>query len=171
MAGAQMTRLLRPGRWLWRMGLGLPILLGLVLALGILVSRFTGSGYEPPEQLTAGRVDEFAVAAPKYFETERFWLVKLESGEILALYDRDTESNCTVPWRPELELLGGKGWFRDACHASIYDLNGRCFSGPCLRGLDRFRVQITDGQVIVKFRELVLGPPLDPNAQPVNPPQ
>src|SRR3990172_9929671 len=94
MAGAQMARLLRPGRWLWRMGLGLPILLGLVLALGILVSRFTGSGYEPPEQLKAGRVDEFAVAAPKYFEQERFWLGKLGAGGILALYDRDTESQC-----------------------------------------------------------------------------
>lgn len=156
--------------WPWRIGLGVPLLLGTVLALLAAISWFTGSGYKPPEQIDAGRAPDFAIGSRTYFKEERVWLVRLTDGQFLALYDRDTESGCAVSFRAEYKFMGRTGWFRDACHGSVYDLTGRCFDGPCQRGLDRFTVDVRGDNVVVKLRELLAGPPRDPTAEPVNPP-
>ena len=116
--------------WPWKIGLGVPLLLGAVLASGAAVSWLTGSDYRPPDELEAGRVDEFEVNSPKYFEEERIWVVRTES-EFLALYDRGTASGCTVPWYSNLEAAGHKGLFRDACDGSLFDATGRCLEGAC----------------------------------------
>ncbi len=143
--------------WPWRIGLGVPLLAGVIVALGAAVSWLTGSEYKPPEQLVAGRIDEFEVNSPKYFEEERIWVVRLDQ-EFLALYDRGSESGCPVPWRPALKFMGRTGWFRDACDGSLFDVTGRCLDGPCTEGLGRFGVQINGGEVVVDLRELKSGP-------------
>jgi hypothetical protein len=152
--------------WPWRIGLGVPLLLGLVLSLGALIS-WLGDGYEPPEELNAGRVDEFAVGAPKLFEDEDIWLVRAPEGlspvlsrnEFAALYDRGAESGCPLQWRQEFEFMGRRGWFVDACTGSAYDLTGRCASQVCQGALlDRFFVRIQDGSVIVELDRVVRNP-------------
>lgn len=149
---------LRDLPWPWRIGLGMPLLLGVVLASGAAVSWLTGSEYRPPEQLVAGRIDEFELNAPKLFEDERIWVVRLDQ-EFIALYDRGTASGCTVPWRPELEFMGRKGWFRDACDGSLFDVSGKCLDGPCQADLARFAVRTSDGgEVVVDLRQLHAGP-------------
>ncbi len=166
-----MTRLLRPGRWLWRIGLGVPMLLGLVLALLVVISWLTANPYEAPDQWKSGLAEDLRTDQPLLFEEPHFYLVKLGSGDILALYNRDPESGCTVSWGPSIKFSGRKGWFRDSCHSSMYDLIGHCFGGPCPRGLDSFRVQLDNGGVLVQLRGLTPGPPPDFSAEPVNPPQ
>lgn len=169
---AILSRLLRPARglnWWWRLGLGAPLLAGLVIAIGAAVS-YLGAGYEPPNQVTAGRVDEFGVLAPRLFEQEEYWLVRQPSGEFLALYARDPVSRCIVGWRPDYTFMGRTGWFRDSCRGSTYDLVGRCFAGPCPRGLDRFTIEIQDGKVVVNLKSPITGPAADSQATPVNPP-
>ena len=156
--------------WPWRIGLSVPLLLGVVLALGAAVSWLTGSGYRAPETLEVGRVDDFAINAPKYFEEERIWIVRLESSEILALSDHGLGSGCPVPWRPRHEFMGQEGWFVDACSGAAYDLIGRCFSQEC-RGalLGRFAVETTGGEVNVRLKEVVPPVPADLKAEPLNP--
>ncbi len=170
---ARLVRLLRPGkyvRWAWGIGLGLPIVLGLVLVLLIVISLVTG-GYEPPKLLVAGPVDGFPTDMPRHYENERFWMVHLKSDEFVALYDRDPLSKCTIAWRPEYELMGRTGWFRDSCLGSSYDVSGRCFEGPCQRGLDRLRVTIEGSSVYVNLSEIAAGPVPDAGEQPENPAQ
>jgi hypothetical protein len=59
------------------------------------------------------------------------------------------------------------GWFVDACNGAAYDLTGRCFSDSCRgRALDRFAVNLSDGNVIVELRQFVRGPEADPDATP-----
>ncbi|MDO8615606.1 MAG: hypothetical protein Q7T33_07705 [Dehalococcoidia bacterium] len=158
----------RGWRWLWAAGLGFPLLMGVVLVALVLIALSKGA-YVPPTLFSAGYGDQYQVNRPVYFENERFWLVELESGKFVALYDFDPQTRCTVPWRPDYELMGRKGWFRDACEGSTYDLEGRCFAGPCRRGLDRLGVFLQSTQVIVKLTDLEEGPPVDSDAQPVNP--
>ena len=78
---------------------------------------------------------DFGLPQVKGRESER--VVKLAEGEIIALYDRDPITGCTLEWKPSLVVLGTKGWFRDACSDSTYDLSGSCFFGPCQIGLNR----------------------------------
>lgn len=162
-------------RWSRRLALvGLGLLAGLGLLLAIIVLfAWPGEGGAPeaPALVTAGRVEKFQAGEPVLFQDHGFWLVRLQSGEFLALYEKDPHLGCTVPWRADFEFIGRKGWFRNPCHGETYDLTGRCFMGPCPRGLDRFPVRIVEGEIQVDMRELIPGPVPDPQAEPVNPPQ
>jgi nitrite reductase/ring-hydroxylating ferredoxin subunit len=130
------------------------------------------TGFEQPAAVwyNAGAVDEIPVNEPVRITEQRFWLVKLESGEVLALYQRDPHQGCTVPWNSGFELRSKQGWFRNPCHGQTYDLTGRCFDGPCIRGMDRYPVRIERGRVEVNVAaEPLEGPPVDPGAEPVTP--
>jgi len=153
------ARVLRPGwRWLLAIGLGVPLLLGLALTLGALVS-WLSDGYERSDTLEAGRVSEFTVGAPKLYEEEDIWLVRTSEAEFAALYDRGVESGCPLQWRREFEFMYRRGWFVDACTGSAYDLTGRCASQVCNGALlDRFAVQIQDGNVIVELDQVLRDP-------------
>jgi len=147
------------------------VLLAIVAALALLAVFAWPSGPRTGEAhwVDAGLLDAIPANQPVRFAEDRFWLVKLSSGEVLALWQADPNDGCTVPWRPDFDFLGHKGWFRNPCHAQTYDLAGRCFAGPCPRGLDRFPTEITDGRVRVNVREAVAGPPFDAGAQPLAP--
>jgi hypothetical protein len=155
--------------WPWRIGLGVPLLLGAALALGALISSLS-DGYKRPDTLEAGGVAEFPEGAPRLFEEEDIWLVRLTDAEFVALYDRGLESGCPLQWRREFESIGRRGWFVDACTGSAYDLTGRCFSDVC-RGaqLDRFAISVEGDNVTVDLRVPERGLHADPNATPANP--
>ena len=170
-------------RWSWRLGLaglGLVALTGLLLAI---IALFAWPGGEaPPPPVVAGQADDFSPGSVTTFPEREFHLVRLQEGEFLALHMRDPHgklmveegaatSACLVPFRSEFTIFGRTGWFRNPCHGETYDLTGRCFSGPCPRCLDRFPVRVVDGQVRVDLNTIIPGPPHDPNAEPVTPPQ
>jgi len=155
--------------WPWRIGLGAPLLAGVVLAIGALIS-LTSGGYEHPKTLSAGPLDQFTQGAPKLFDQENVWVVRLTKSEFVALYDRGLESKCPLQWRREFDFMGRTGWFEDTCNGHVYDLTGRCFSDAC-RGapLDRFNVTLSGGSVEVDLRALQSPAPADPLATPLTP--
>jgi hypothetical protein len=97
------------------------------------------------------------------------WVVRTPEDIMYALYDVDPLSNCATPWWPELEHMGTKGWFKDACRGSLYDLEGNCFGGPCEVGLSRFEVVLNYSGVVVNLTDLRAGPARDDGAEPVTP--
>jgi len=146
-----------------------------------LALTFTWPDESPPGSLLVARAEDFAPASVTTFPEMEFHLVRLPDGDFLALSMLDPHdkilveqglapSPCLVPWRPEFNFMGRKGWFRNPCHGETYDLTGRCFAGPCPRGLDRFTVTVRAGQVAVHVDELILGPPPDDRSTPVSPP-
>jgi hypothetical protein len=160
----------RGWRWLMSMGLAVPLLGGFAIAIFALIT-FVSPSYHATRETNVGQESEYAIGAPIYFESERFWVVRLAPGEVIALYDRDPITGCTVPWNPNLQVLGTSGWFRDACSDSTYDLAGNCFYGPCQIGLNRLAVttDASTGELIVNQRDGGRGALRDDAAKPVTP--
>ena len=75
-----------------------------------------------------------------------------ESG-FVALYRKCVHLGCSVPW------CGPAKWFECPCHGSKYSINGEYRDGPAPRGLDLFRVEVEDGQVIVDTATIIAGTP------------
>ncbi len=91
----------------------------------------------------------------------RFFLLNLKPGVtpngeetpggLLALWRKCPHLGCTVPYRPEFEFLGRKGWFRCPCHGSTYTREGGVLvAGPAPRPMDRFAIEVKeDGSIVV----------------------
>jgi cytochrome b6-f complex iron-sulfur subunit len=77
----------------------------------------------------------------------------MEKGYV-ALYQKCVHLGCRVPWCPSSQ------WFECPCHGSKYNRVGEKQGGPAPRGLDRFALEISGGNIIVDTGLLVTGPPI-----------
>ena len=82
------------------------------------------------------------------------WLVNLQPGEgifgdlgepnpnggMLAMFQKCPHLGCTVPWLPNFDYGGEKGWFRCPCHQSTYTRAGIRVFGPAPRPMDTFEI-------------------------------
>lgn len=141
-------------RWTFpKRGLAVALVLVSVLAVGgvmLAASWPTGSHVDQSTHgtwVTVGREQDLEVDQPVRVIEQRLWLVKLKDGEIIALSQRSTHRGCTVGWRPDMVFDNKKGWFRDVCSGSTWDLNGYKEFGPAPRGLDQYQVRIQNGFV------------------------
>jgi cytochrome b6-f complex iron-sulfur subunit len=112
-----------------------------------------------------------ATREPKFIADGRFWLTLYEGNTqaaeavpvymdantpvsgICALYRKCPHLGCSVPW------CSTSKWFECPCHGSKYSYDGEYRDGPAPRGLDRFRVDIVDGKVVVDTATVLEGPP------------
>jgi cytochrome b6-f complex iron-sulfur subunit len=108
---------------------------------------------------------------PFYVGTGRFYLIAYEGtardeahgvdysadevvdGGLMALYQRCVHLGCRVPFCKSSQ------WFECPCHGSKYNYAGEYELGPAPTGLDRFKIRIEDGTVMVDTSEIVPGPP------------
>ncbi len=105
---------------------------------------------------------------PAYNGTGRFYLVPYAgtpSGDInytaegvtqegvMPLYQRCVHLGCRVPF------CNSSKWFECPCHGSKYNEAGEYQLGPAPRGMDRFKMTIDNGNVMVDTSTVVLGPP------------
>ena len=141
--------------------MALAIVLSTVVLGLVVVSAFawpTGSKVDQVGWFTAGATSDFAMNEPVRFADHRFWLIKLDDDEFVALLAKSPHRGCTVPWRPDFEFMGKKGWFRDPCYQSTWDMTGRLVFGPSPRGMDRFPVRVDGDKVLVNVETVILGP-------------
>jgi nitrite reductase/ring-hydroxylating ferredoxin subunit len=81
------------------------------------------------------------------------FLVHNPTAGILALYNRDPYLGCQVVWKAEIQR------FVNPCHGQQYSQTGECIAEPCPRGLDRFKVVVTEeGEVWVDVSNFQFGP-------------
>jgi cytochrome b6-f complex iron-sulfur subunit len=83
-------------------------------------------------------------------------LAGMEAG-ISALYQKCPHLGCRVP-----ECKSSQ-WFECPCHGSQYDRSGEKKAGPAPRGMDRFGVSISNGNVIVDTGTVFNGAPIGTN--------
>jgi cytochrome b6-f complex iron-sulfur subunit len=80
----------------------------------------------------------------------------MEAGYV-ALYQKCVHLGCRVPW------CASSQWFECPCHGSKYNRVGEKQGGPAPRGLDRFVLTVSGGNITVDTGNLVLGPPIGTN--------
>ena len=93
--------------------------------------------------VNAGKVDDFLRGSITHNQAGRFYLVRMEDGSFLAIWQKCTHLGCSVPW------VDAEKQFHCPCHGSLYDQLGEVQGGPAPRPLDIFPVTIKDGQVFV----------------------
>ena len=71
---------------------------------------------------------------------------------INALYQKCPHLGCRVP------NCDSSQWFECPCHGSQYNRVGEKRGGPAPRGMDRFPVTISGGEVTVDTGQIFLGP-------------
>jgi len=93
--------------------------------------------------ITVGSVDEFPSGSVTHVSNGRFYLVRLEDGGFLAVYQRCTHLGCSVPWDQSAQR------FVCPCHSSQFDMSGEVENPPAPRPLDLFQVMIEEDVVKV----------------------
>ena len=76
---------------------------------------------------------------------------------LVAIYQKCVHLGCRVPWCKTSQ------WFECPCHGSQYNRVGEKKGGPAPRGLDRFRITLDGGQVVVDTAQIIPGPPIGTN--------
>ena len=95
----------------------------------------------------------------------RFWLVNIPAGVaespggLLALYQKCPHLGCTVPWRPDFDFGGVKGWFRCPCHGSTYTKEGGVLvAGPAPHSMDTMAITVKpNGDITVESGQIKAG--------------
>ena len=101
----------------------------------------------PKESLSKGK-DAYGHQGPVYSG--------LESG-LIALYQKCPHLGCRVP-----ECKSSQ-WFECQCHGSQFNRVGEKKGGPAARGMDRFGVSVTNGNVVIDTGTVFGGPPIGTN--------
>jgi cytochrome b6-f complex iron-sulfur subunit len=127
--------------------------------------------------IDAGKLDDIksfisSNSQPFYYGAGRFYIVGwsghksggvdyatdgVSTDGIMPLYQRCVHLGCRVPFCQQSQ------WFECPCHGSKYNRAGEYQLGPAPRGLDRFKVIVTGGEVMVDTSQIILGPPRGTN--------
>ena len=80
------------------------------------------------------------------------WLVRtVEDGPIKVFSTVCPHLGCGI----DFDDKAGK--FNCPCHASAFDLDGRCLSGPSPRGLDELETRVEGRDVLVRYQRFRVG--------------
>jgi cytochrome b6-f complex iron-sulfur subunit len=75
----------------------------------------------------------------------------------VGLYQKCPHLGCRVPWCQSSQ------WFECPCHGSQYNRVGEKKGGPAPRGMDRFALSISGGQMNINTSTVYEGPPIGTN--------
>ncbi len=162
-------RFIRTSFWT---GLGLTLLGSAGLFVDYVYPRHV-RGFGGP--IPAGKTSDYPQGGdPQHHLDGQFWLANLDPKEtrpggsgggngFLALWHHCPHLGCTVPWRPEFEFNGDKGWYRCPCHGSTYTKAGVRVFGPAPHGMDPMVVEIdAGGNITVQTGQIFHGSPRNP---------
>lgn len=94
----------------------------------------------------------YIVPAPTAL-SDQFAEKGVEAAGLMALFQRCVHLGCRVPW------CGTSIGFECPCHGSKYNSVGEYFAGPAPRNLDRFQVEVRDGdRFIVRTGSIIETP-------------
>src|SRR5579884_116287 len=109
------------------------------------------------QRVVVGAVDDFPIPSVTNLINLQVYLLRSSTGFIALLAD-DLHGPHPTGWSSILQL------FYAPDHGEEYDWRGNCVGGPCLRGLDRYPVDVRGGQVVVDTTTRLPGPRLGPLA-------
>ena len=118
------------------------------VALGAAADFPTGE----PRMITFG-----VLKADGYLSTtlpRAVWVRRLTDGRIDVFNARCTHLGCLISYRPDSQT------FLSPCHGGVFALSdGAVLEGPPPRPLDRLEARVENGQVVVDYRDFLVGVP------------
>ena len=123
---------------------------------------------EEPSWVNLGRTSDFAVGVPRmitfgiakadgYRRTtlpRAAWVWRAAEDSLVVYNSRCTHLGCLVSYRPDSRT------FLSPCHGGVFSLqDGRVLDGPPPRPLDRLVYRIEEGQLLVQYRDFLVGVP------------
>lgn len=151
-------------RWSFpRRGLSVAfVLAGFVALIAVVATTAypTGSKIDDgPRWESVASASDLQVGQP--MRAARLWLVKLESGEVIALSHTSQHLGCIIGWRPDFKFEGRTGFFRDLCQGSTFEITGARVYGPAPRDMFRYETRVygDDVQIYSTADGLILTQP------------
>lgn len=137
---------------------------GLIILIGVTFDQ-GDDAKQPKKSFNAGTAEEYARGDVTYVGPENTYIVRLENGDFLALYDRspkqqEVDGACRVSFDERAQLLGlpqlpgFEGAFVEECEGlrTVWRADGRFANGAGYGNLDRFDTEIDDaGDLIVNL--------------------
>ncbi len=107
--------------------------------------------FEPSPRFRVGLPEEFppGTVNSEFAEKYRVWIIRRETGELIALKAECTHLGCTPRW------LETQRKFKCPCHGSGFRPSGVNFEGPAPRPLDRVRISRSVDGVLEVDRSIV----------------
>lgn len=104
---------------------------------------------QPEPTFDAGSLAEYREPGvyTQFKKSHGVWIVRQADGRLIALSTVCTHLGCTPEWRPDLNE------FKCPCHGSKYDATGVNIKGPTKRPLERYRIVLKKGRVVVDKAE------------------
>lgn len=121
----------------------------------LLAQTVTPAGAVVPVFVPEARA--YVVPAPDSL-SEQFEGRSVEAAGLMALFQRCVHLGCRVPWCAT--SIG----FECPCHGSKYNSVGEYFAGPAPRNLDRFQVEIRNGDRFIVRTGSIIQTPRAPTA-------
>ncbi len=121
---------------------------GTVVSVGPAFGRFMMPNVleEPDPRVRVGKLQKYVEMQPgdvnEDYKPQGIWMIR-ETDRVAALSIICTHLGCIPNWLPNDRK------FKCPCHGSGYKPNGINFEGPTPRPLERFRITIEDGIVLV----------------------
>ncbi|MEX2237337.1 MAG: hypothetical protein WEB00_07370 [Dehalococcoidia bacterium] len=141
-------------------GLAMLLIFGGFLIVGVFVALVF---LQPSAKQDVGRALTYEFGSVTRFPSNNYYLVRLDSGEFLALYDRDTgpdarRRGCRITFDEEQSVAGETGVFVGDCTGSAWSMSGLLLDGPSPRDMDQLSIDVDDdGSVTVDAARLICG--------------
>ena len=135
-------------------GFGAVIGIGSTASVNTKIAEGAGFAYFPEGRMWVTKYPAAALPAARLVYKQE--LPGMEAG-YTALYQKCVHLGCRVP-----ECKTSQ-WFECQCHGSQYNRAGEKKGGPAPRGLDRFPLTVSDGNVTVNTGIVIIGPPIGTN--------
>lgn len=110
---------------------------------------------ELPTRFKVGAPQEIQPNTVVYNPQYRVFIFRDQSGFFYAVSSACTHLGCTSNWKSDGIAEHPDGVITCPCHGSIFSKTGEVIRGPAPRPLDRFRMRLEDGQLVVDTGETV----------------
>ncbi len=110
---------------------------------------------ELPTRFKVGAPQEIQPNTVVYNPQYRVFVFRDQSGFFYAVSSACTHLGCTSNWKSDGTPDHPDGVITCPCHGSVFSKTGEVIHGPAPRPLDRFRMRLEDGQLVVDTGETV----------------
>lgn len=142
----------------WKVGVGLIAAAGAWTTWDVLKLREGAGALGPVRTVPVSAVPEEGVLEVSAI---RGYLTRADN-QVVALWWKCPHLGCRVPW------CESSGQFECPCHGSVFNRVGEYRRGPAPRGMDRYAMEVVDGQVVVDTSDVTYGDP--PGTETINEP-